>query len=235
MHLVRTDISYAVVMPSSSSDDADADADAITAAVTERLQQRAVMAQVLSAATGSAVSEDDVETTEQVQAPAASGDSGGSSASGGDGVAIKLQTGTVVMVCAFVGVVALCGCLIVWCKKKRRRRATAGKSATGGATAIAVGEGAGVWMEEEEQWPGGPPAQPQPLLAGASVVPAVVVSVAAPESHDAAVRESKHSQGVVTFDRSRSMPAKTKNEIYQDKPAKRRGPIRRIESKRSVG
>jgi hypothetical protein len=226
MHIVRTDISYAVVMPSSSSDDADADADAITAAVTERLQQPAVMAQVLSAATGSAVSEDDVETTEQVQAPAASGDSGGSSASGGDGVAIKLQTGTVVMVCAFVGVVALCGCLIVWCKKKRRRRATAGKSATGGATAIAVGEGAGVWMEEEEQWPGGPPAQPQPLLAGASVVPAVVVSVAAPESHDAAVRESKRSQGVVTFDRSRSMPAKTKNEIYQDKPAKRRGQIR---------
>lgn len=139
-----TDISYVVVMESAS-------ASTTVEAVTQRLEQPAIMAQALSAATGTTVRNEDVQTTAQ---PVAGADvpGGVSQDEHGGSLTINIEITTIIM----IGAAAVLCCLSCYCIICCKRRITARKrKASGGQAYNPERE----WIVEAEQWTGHQPAQ----------------------------------------------------------------------------
>lgn len=148
---VTTDISYVVVIESQS-------ASTTVEAVTQRLEQPAIMAQALSAATGTTVRNEDVQTTAQ---PVAGADVPGGAAQGehGGSLTINIEINTIIT----IGAAAVLCCVTCYCIRCCKRRVTARKR-TAGAEQTYNPERE--WIVEAEQLPG----HLQPVQQGETIV-----------------------------------------------------------------
>jgi hypothetical protein len=169
-----TEISYAVTIESTS-------ASASAEVVTQRLEQPAVMAQALSAATGNVVRLEEVVTTTAqpvagVHAPGSAEQGGAGDGEDGGSSSIRLDTSLILILCAVVAAVcSFCLC----CVKYRRCQGAAVK---GSVTAEEVDNAEGEWIVDIEQWPGRPPQESaERIRQTATIMPAETIEQNADE------------------------------------------------------